>query len=408
MKRIKSVLPLLTSLIHGQMRPPLVLSSRERKGMFPKLKVQMEQLLHNPDLDGIDNWYMATLPQFANLQVEDDDNNMVSDALQKLLEYDEGTYTPTIVHGGLPIMSIEVIVPNGFAELFYDVALRLETIRTWLWLKKEEGRLRNDESMLQVVRNIMIRLNEFTHECVLRQVNSDNECSEIIKLRIMQLYFAIEHTYCKREEWRNYLEEVCHLPLNLDEYCYQLWEGTPEESWRKAYDNLASMKPEIESHNILKFIEGQKETMVPTGAEAEKNEVITKYDHFVEVVQPYKFFDSPAVACLNKEQRGKLVRSIVNRRDNYGAYAVAMLCELNYDQWMMENFAKANPYSKRGLTKNAIQNHWKDALSLTNLRAVAGNYNVIRNPNGKEDRTIYKASEYTMIVHDDYEAIKMG
>lgn len=388
------------------MRSPLALSSKERKGMFPKLKVTMEQLLHDSDLEEIDKWYMDSLPQFTNLLIESEDNNVTSDALLKLLEDNDGAYTPTKVSGDFPIMAIEINVPNSFAELFYDVALRLETIRTLLWLQDEEKRLRNDESMLQVVRNTMTRLNEFSHECVLRQVNIDDICSEIIKLRIMQLYFAIEHTYCKREEWRDYLEDICHLPLNLDEYCYQLWEGTPEESWREAYDNLASIKAEIEVPNPSQLIEGQKETIVPTGAEAEENEVITKYDHFVEVVQTYKFFDCPAVICLNKEQRGRLVRSIVNRRDNYGAYAVAMLCELNYDNWMMENFAKANPYSKRGLTKTAIQKHWLDALSLTNLRAVAGNYNVIRNPNGKENRTIYKASEYTMRVHEDYKAIK--
>ena len=388
------------------MRSPLALSSKERKGMFPKLKVQMEQLLHDSDLEEIDKWYMDSLPQFTNLLIEGEDNNVTSDALLKLLEDNDGTYTPTKVSGDFPIMAIEINVPNSFAELFYDVALRLETIRTLLWLQDEEKRLRNDESMLQVIRNTMTRLNEFSHECVLRQVNIDDKCSEIIKLRIMQLYFAIEHTYCKREEWRDYLEEVCHLPLNLDEYCYQLWEGTPEENWRDAYDNLASIKAEIEVPNPPQLIEGQKETIVPTGAEAEENEVITKYDHFVEVVKTYKFFNCPAVACLNEKQKGQLVRSIVNRRDNYGAYAVAMLCELNYDNWMMENFAKANPYSKRGLTKTAIQKHWLDALSLTNLRAVAGNYNVIRNPNGKEDRTIYKASEYTMRVHEDYLAIK--
>lgn len=388
------------------MRPPLALSSKERKGMFPKLKVRMEQLLHDSDLEEIDKWYVDSLPQFTTLLIEDEDNNVTSDALLKLLEDNDGAYTPTKVSGDFPIMAIEINVPNSFAELFYDVALRLETIRTLLWLKDEEERLRNDESMLQVVRNTMTRLNEFSRECVLRQVNTDDKCSEIIKLRIMQLYFAIEHTYCKREEWRNYLEEVCHLPLNLDEYCYLLWEGTPEESWREAYDKLANIYSKLEGPDTQSLPKEQEDSDVPTGKEAEENEVITKYDHFVEVVKIYKFFDCPAVACLNKEQRGQLVRSIVNRRDNYGAYAVAMLCELEYDKWMMDNFAKANPYAKRGLTKTAIQKHWLDALSLTNLRAIAGNYNVIRNPNGKEDRTIYKASEYTRRVQEDYAAIK--
>lgn len=406
MKRIKTTLPLLTCLIHGQIRPPLALSSKEKRSMFPKLKVRMEQLLLNPELDGIDKWYMEYLPQYTNLQIEDEDNNPASDALLKLLEDSDDSYSPTRVADTLPVMDIEVSVPNGFAELFYDVALRLETIRTLLWLRNEEGRLRNDEAMLQVVRNIMTRLNEYSHECILRQNNSADKCNEIIKLRIMQLYFAIEYTYCKRDDWRNYLEEVCNLPLNLDEYCYQLWEGCPEESWRDAYDNLATADVVVETPDHSQLTEGQKETMVPTGAEAEANEIIIKYDHFVEVVKTYNFFDCPAVTCLNKKQQGQLVRSIVNRRDNYGAYAVAMLCELNYDKWMMDNFAKANPYTKRGLTKTAIHEHWKDALSLTSLRAVAGNYNVLRNPSSNEDRTVYKASEYTMKVHEDYIAIR--
>ena len=406
MRRIKTTLPLLTCLIHGQMRPPLALSLKEKRGIFPKLKVRMEQLLLNPDLDGIDKWYMESLPQFTNLEIEDEDNNPASDALLKLLDDSDGSYSPTSIADTLPIMNIEINVPNGFAELFYDVALRLETIRTLLWLRNEEGQLRNDEAMLQVVRGIMTRLNEFSHECVLRQNNSTDKCNDIIKLRIMQLYFAIEHTYCKRDEWRDYLEEVCRLPLNLDEYCYQLWEGTPKESWRDAYDNLSSIKAKVKAPNPQQLTEEQKETIVPTGAEAEANEIIIKYDHFVEVVKTYNFFDCPAVTCLNEKQRGQLVRSIVNRRDNYGAYAIAMLCELNYDKWMMDNFAKANPYTKRGLTKTAIHKHWKDALSLTSLRAVAGNYNVIRNPNGKEDMTIYKASEYTIRVHEDYMSIK--
>ena len=303
---------MLTSLIHGQMRPPLALSSKERKGMFPKLKVHMEKLLNNSDLEEIDKWYMDSLPQFANLQVEDENNNVTIDALQKLLEDNDGAYTPTQVPSDLPMMAIEVTVPNRFAELFYDVALRLETIRTWLWLKDEEKRLRNDESMLLVIRNILTRLNEFSHECVLRQINADDKCSEIIKLRVMQLYFAIEFTYCKREEWRNYLEEVCYLPLNLDEYCYQLWEGTPEESWREAYDNMATANVEVETPNLPQFSERPKLT--------------TAAEKFTKVVAPFRFEDLEKIKVLNPKQQAEIIELIVKD----ACYAAAMLKYLGY------------------------------------------------------------------------------
>jgi len=312
MRRIKTTLPLLTSLIHGQMRSPLALSSKELKGMFPKLKVQMEQLLHDSDLEDIDKWYMDSLPQFTNLQIEVDDNIVTNDALLKLFEDNDGAYTPTKVSGDFPIMAIEINIPNSFAELFYDTALRLETIRTLLWMKGEEKRLRNDESMLQVVRNTMTRLNEFSHECVLRQANSVNECSEIIRLRIMQLYFAIEHTYCKRVEWRNYLEEVCRLPLTLDEYCYQLWEGTPEESWRKAYNNLAIADVVVETPNLAQLTERPKLT--------------TAADKFTKIVAPFCFEDLPLVKVLDPKQQAELIELMVKD----ACYAAAMFKFLGY------------------------------------------------------------------------------
>ena len=272
----------------------------------------MEQLLLYPDLDGIDKWYMESLPQFTNLQIEDEDNNPTSKALLKLLEYSDGSYSPTIVAEILPIMDIEVNVPNGFAELFYDVALRLETIRTILWLKNEEERLRNDESMLQVVRNIMTRLNEFSHECILRQKSSAENCNEIIKLRIMQLYFAIEHTYCKRDDWRNYLEEVCNLPLNLDEYCYQLWEGTPEECWREAYDNLTTTDVEVETPALPQL--------------ADRPKLTTAADKFTKIVAPFCFEDLPLVKALNPNQQAELIELMVKD----ACFAAAMFKYLGY------------------------------------------------------------------------------
>ncbi len=312
----------MTSLIHGQMRPPLALSSKERKGMFPKLKVRMEQLLNISDLEEIDKWYMDSLPQFTNLLIEDDDKNVTSDALLKLLEDNDGAYTPTKVSGHFPIMAIEINIPNSFAELFYDTALRLETIRTLLWLKGEEKRLRNDESMLQVVRNTLTRLNEFSHECVLRQANSDNECSEIIKLRIMQLYFAIEHTYCKRVEWRNYLEEVCHLPLTLDEYCYQIWEGTPEEGWRKTYEDLEKADLEVETPDLTQLTNRPKLT--------------TAAEKFTKIVAPFCFEDLPLVKILNPKQQAELIELMVQD----ACYAAAMLKYLGYYERLRNVYQK--------------------------------------------------------------------
>lgn len=211
----------------------------------------------------------------------------------------------------------------------------------------------------------------------------------------------------KFDGWSSTFERIFSVPLPDGWFDAFIVEESERYNVIKVFadsvDSLSKQKPEAVVPAEAEAEENE-EIGIPTGAEAEENDIISKYDHFVEVVKTYKFLECPAVACLNKTQRGQLVRKIVNRYDNYGAYAIAMLCELEYDKWMMDNYAKAYPKLK-SLTKKAIQEHWKDALSMTNLRAVAGNYNVIRNPNGNEDRSVYKASEYTKIVHDDYMSI---
>ena len=309
---IKSILPLLTCLIHGQMRPPLALKSEEKKGMFSRLKVRMEKLLKNPDLDAIDKWYIETLPKFTNLQIEEEVSNAANEELLKLFDNKEHSYTPIGIPDALPIMKIEVNVPNGFAELFYDVALRLEMNRTWLWLKREENRLQNDELILQVVRNVLKMLNEFTKECILRQQNAKEESNEIIKLRIMQLYFAIEYTFCKRDDWRKYLEDICLLPLTLDEYCYRLWQGCPEASWREAYTHLSDSDIGVITPNLPQFTDNPRLT--------------TAAEKFIKHVAPFGFVELPLIKELNPKQQAELVELIIKD----ACYAAAMLKFLGY------------------------------------------------------------------------------
>lgn len=162
---------------------------------------------------------------------------------------------------------------------------------------------------------------------------------------------------------------------------------------------------EVKGNNTPDDWRGEETVKIPSGAEAEENEITNKYDHFVEVVKDYHFAECPAVVCLSEEQRGRLVRKIICRKDNSGAYAIAMLCELDYDNWMRDNFAKRYP-KLRSISKTDICKHWMEALGLSNYRAVQGNYNILRNPDSREDTNIYHAREYTDRVHKDYLDIK--
>lgn len=151
--------------------------------------------------------------------------------------------------------------------------------------------------------------------------------------------------------------------------------------------------------------EGRKGTprTLPTADETENAMIKEKYDHFVEVTKQYNFADCPAVKCLNKVNQGKLIWKIVERRDALGAYAIAMLCDLGYDNWM-EEVVKNAPGTKK-LTKTAIIQHWTDALGLSK-RNVAGNYYVIRKKDSTQDKNLYTSHTQTINVHEDYMELK--
>lgn len=174
-------------------------------------------------------------------------------------------------------------------------------------------------------------------------------------------------------------------------------ETTGSQSEVKAEENSNPQSAETE--------EESSNNNIPSGLDVVQLEIINKVDHFNEVVKVYSFYECPKVKCLNKKQRSLLVDKIVNRKDALGAYAIAMLCFLEYDKWIQEQFAKANPHSKP-ISKEDIFKHITDALSLTSKRDIKGNYNIIRVENSTEDREKYKSWSFEKQVQEDYEAIK--
>lgn len=391
-------LPLIDLILaHGWM-PESMLSTSDYDKVFAKLTIQLSKLIHT-SLEEMDKGFSEIVKGYSEyVPTSSVGYNLETN---NLLSAFDRTYSKTKTVTEECHLCFAYELKHSYAEKFYVLALEADTRHCLLWLSEQERQLKSDDDMKQVIRET---LSVITSYC--RMTHSSSETNSpvfgLVLRQLTALYFEIVYTYLEEhKDWREYIENLYPdlLPLTFFEFTSIYWEVMPTVEDETAWNRFEQIerKPVITKKPI---------TMVPTGAEAEENEIISKYDHFVEVVQIYNFFECPAVVCLNETQRGQLIRSIVNHKDNYGAYAIAMLCELNYDKWMMDNFAKANPYNKRGLTKGTIHEHWKDALSLTSLRAVAGNYNVIRNPKGKEDRTIYKASEYTMRVHADYLAIK--
>lgn len=391
-------LPLIDLILAHGWVPLSMLSTSEHDKTFARLSASISKY-KNLSLEEMNRGIAETVKGYGEyVPTSQSAFNAVGSTL--LSAFDD-TYSKTKTVSDVCHLELTYALGHSYADRFYILAVEADVRHCLLWLIDQERLLRSDDDMKQVVRET---LSVITGYC--RMTHSSSEINKpvfgFVLRKLTALYFEIVYTYLEEHrDWREYIESLYSdlLPLTFFEFTSIYWETMPTEEDEASWESF-------EQTERTPVIAKRPVTMVPTGAEAEENEVVTKYDHFVEVVQTYKFFECPAVACLNETQRGKLVRSIVNHKDNYGAYAIAMLCELEYDKWMEENFVKANPYSKRGITKTMIIAHWKDALSLNNDRAVAGNYNVLRNPSSKEDRTVYKASEYTMKVHQDYIAIR--
>ena len=396
---MNNVLPIIHQIVAGGWNPDLLLSQRDQDKWFAKMETQLRRYSFS-NYDEIDSAYADLLSSCVEYEPTKD-TQQISFVVMDFMSSFVSPYRKTKSASDYPRLVLAAAVGRNYADRFYDIAVYVDMRHCLLWLIREESRLKSDDDMKQVVREV---LTVITNYCRLTLAASDTSKAifEKVLKKLTCLYFEIVNTFVKEHaDWGEYLEKYYgdQLPLSFWEFTSAYWNELPSEEDEKAWEEFEQASVVVTS--VVK----QPEKLAPTAEEAIENEIIVKYNHFVDVVKTYKFFECPAVACLTQEQRGKLIRSIVNRSDNYGAYAVAMLCHLEYDKWMMENFAKDNPHS-RAMTKGTIHKHWLDALSLTSERAIAGNYNVIRKADSNEDKNIYKSHEYTLKVQEDYENIK--
>lgn len=396
---MNNVLPIIHQIVAGGWNPDLLLSQRDQDKWFAKMETQLRRYCFS-DYNALDAAYVNLLLGVAEYVPTNDVQHHTSAIIDSMYAF-ASPYRRTKSASDYPRLVLPTSVGRNYADRFYDMAVYVDIRHCLLWMSREESRLKSDDDMKQVVREV---LTVITNYCRLTHTASESSIVifENVLKKLTCLYFEIVNTFVKEHaDWGEYLEKYYgdQLPLSFWEFTSAYWKELPTEEDEKSWEEFEKTSV------IVTSVVMQTERLVPTAEEAIENDIIVKYNHFVDVVKTYKFFECPAVACLTQEQRGKLIRGIVNRSDNYGAYAVAMLCHLEYDKWMMENFAKDNPHS-RAMTKGTIHKHWLDALSLTSDRAIAGNYNVIRKADSNEDKNIYKSHEYTLKVQEDYEGIK--
>lgn len=393
-----NVLPIVDLVMAGGWNPDLLLSQPNHDKTFAQLSEKLKRCV-GLDYRQIESVYVDVFDGYADYEVETELHDHSVNARNILLAFDS-PYSKTKSASDQTRLGLDILVGSSYSEQFYDTAVKVNIRHCLSWMVAEESRLKSDDDMKQVVREVMSIIVGYC-----RMAQTPSEQSKVFYVNVLRrlttLYFEIVETYLREHaDWREYVEKFYseQLPLSFMEFTSAYWPEMPSEKDEEAWDNFVqtTSKPVVAK---------QPKKVAPTAEEAIENEIVDKYNHFKEKVLTFKFFDSPKVVCLNQEQRGKLIRLIVNRGDNYGAYAVAMLCFLEYDKWMKDNIAKNNPYSKKVITKSEIHKHWLDALSLNNERAIKGNYNVIRVKDSKEDKGIYKSHEYIRQVEEDYNEI---
>jgi len=396
---MNNVLPIIQQILAGGWNPDLLQSQSDHDKWFAKMETQLRRYCFS-DFSEIDTAYADLLSDCVEYETTKG-TRQSSTAIMDFMSSFASPYRKTRTVSDYPRLVLPAVVGRKYADRFYDIAVYIDIRHCLLWLNREESRLKSDDDMKQVVREVLTLISNYC-----RLTHTASETSKVIfenvQKKLTCLYFEIVNTFVREHaDWGEYLEKYYgeQLPLSFWEFTSAYWEELPTEEDEAAWDEFENT---LVTTNL---VVQQPEKLAPTAEEAIENDIIDKYNHFVNAVTIYKFFDCPKVSCLTETQRGKLIRNIVNRSDNYGAYAVAMLCHLEYDKWMMDNFAKDNPHS-RAMTKGTIHKHWLDALSLQNIRAVSGNYNVIRVADSKDDKNMYKSHEYTLQVQEDYDAIK--
>ena len=353
-------LPIIQSILHGELRP---------------------NIAHNIDYRDISN-ALTTLPD----KLPDIEQLFISKF--PLQSFDFESERPFYINGIAPdsytpindnVLSkhfeLPIPKPSTPKEKFYRVVVNAEIQRLKLAIINFAQKQHSDTDTRNTIKD--------TLKQTLMYSKSINDTYEPIlsTLKVQLLCFYVELSAMAS----NIMKENKDF-LSFEDLMYDVFLRFPNDEENSAY--LEFIKSTKTDENILIIPKSE----LPDSSEYEKDKLKTNYEVFIEIVKDYQFEELDKVKNLNKNQKVKLIRLII---ENPVGYSVVMLKHIGYFDQLKRKF---------NMNKESSFKHVGKALQKSS-RIIKGNYNVL-NPTSKEDPAVYNSQCFIQKVKDDYQNLQ--
>ncbi|MBP5725364.1 MAG: hypothetical protein J6X18_17530 [Bacteroidales bacterium] len=282
------------------------------------------------------------------------------------------SYTPINEEFISKKLELSLPKPSSPKEKFYQAIVNAEIQRVKLAIINYAPKQRSNIDTRKMITSTLKSILHFA-----KQDSLDNE-PIISALRIQLICFYVELVAIALP----LLTQDKHY-LSYDDLMFEVFQHYPQDNEITAYQTfVSSLKTE-------KSIYPDAKTELPSSEEYKKESIQTNYEIFVEAVKDFQFDELEKIKMLNKNQKFKLIRLIV---ENPVGYSVVMLNYVGYFDMLKHKF---------NMNKENSFKHVGKALQKS-PRIIKGNYNIL-NPKSKEDPSVYNSQSFIHQVEKDYE-----
>ena len=350
-------LTIIQNIYNGSLRPNLTsdLKFRELANMFSNL----------PDnLQAIEKLFTNNFPTLQ-FDFEEERSNSID-------EIAPDSYTPINEEFISKKLELSLPKPSSPKEKFYQAIVNAEIQRVKLAIINYAPKQRSNIDTRKMIISTLKSILHFA-----KQDSLDNE-PIISALRIQLICFYVELVAIALP----LLTQDKHY-LSYDDLMFEVFQHYPQDNEITAYQTFVS------SLITEKSIYPDAKTELPSSEEYKKESIQTNYEIFVEAVKDFQFDELEKIKMLNKNQKFKLIRLIV---ENPVGYSVVMLNYVGYFDMLKHKF---------NMNKENSFKHVGKALQKS-PRIIKGNYNIL-NPRSKEDPSVYNSQSFIHQVEKDYE-----
>ena len=350
-------LPIIQSIIHGELRPNIV-----EKYNFRDVSNAMNVLPEK--LSDVERLFISKFPEIE-FDFESDHPFPFNCVVTEV-------YTP--LNEGSLSKHFELPIPKWTTpkEKFYQIIVDAEIHRIKLAIVDYALKDRSDITTRTTVKDTLRQIVTYSKKV-------DASVSAIFAALRIKLICA----YVEIAAIASPILAVNKDFLSFEDLMFEVLKRYPNDDESAIYNDY------IESIKDEEPVFAKSVSQLPSQQEFKAEIIATTFELFVKEVEKYRFAELEKVKCLNERQQVHLIRMIV---ESPVGYSVVMLKHIGYFDKLKKEF---------NMNKEQMFKHIGVALKKS-PRIVKGNYNVLK-PNSKEDASVYNSQIYVQQVEEDYE-----